>query len=210
MSGGARKAAQEAFDAVVDRGIQGLPPLDSSWELAVRSLSDQRFADDNQRVDALIRQESRKNAVCTALANIGGPFTLPLAIPLNAYATFAYQARLAAAVALVYGHDIRTQRVRVLVGLSLAGRNAVDILKNIGVRLTTALLERSAAQLSERALADIGGTVGMRLLAQGGEQGGALLLKAAPLVGAVVCGAIDWRYCRSVGLVAQKMFRRDG
>ncbi|WP_243309958.1 hypothetical protein [Fundidesulfovibrio agrisoli] len=200
--------ANQIFNSVVDRGVNGLPPLDSSWELAVRYLRDQSFPDDDSRVEALIRRESRKNAFCTALANVGGPLTLPVAIPLNIYATFAYQARLAAAVALVYGHDIRSRDVRVMVGLSLAGRKAVELLKGLGVRFTTMLLERGAAQLSERVLADIGGTVGMRILAQGGEQGASVMLKAVPLAGALVCGVIDWRYCRAVGVVSRNIFRR--
>jgi len=200
--------AQQVFNTVVDRGVEGLPPLDSSWELAVRYLEDRSFKDDDSRVEALIGSESRKNAFSTALSNVGGPLTLPLAIPLNVYASFAYQARLAAAVALVYGHDIRSRDVRVMVGLSLAGRKAVDLLKGLGVRFTTMLLERGAAQLSERVLADIGGSVGMRILAQGGEQGASLMLKAVPLAGALVCGVIDWRYCRAVGVVSRDIFRR--
>lgn len=201
------KKALEVFNAAVDRGIEGLPPLDSSWELAVRYLEDRSFPSDDLRVEALIRRESRKNAFCTAVTNLGGVMTLPLAIPANAYASFAYQARLAAAVALVYGRDIRSHKVRVMVGLSMAGRRAVDVLKTLGVRFTTMLLERSAAQLSEKVLADIGTGVGVRMLAQGGEQAAGILLKAVPVASAVVCGAIDWNYCRAVGRVSRDIFR---
>ncbi|GFK95545.1 hypothetical protein NNJEOMEG_03411 [Fundidesulfovibrio magnetotacticus] len=194
---------------MVDRGIHGLPPLVSSWELAVRYLSDQSFADNHARVEALIRRESAKNAFLSAVSNVGGLATLPVAIPLGAYASFAYQARLAAAVALVYGHDVRSERVRVLVGLSMAGRRAVDILKQLGVRFTTMLLERAAAQLSEKVLAEAASGVGVRVLAQGGARLPGLLAKSVPVASAVVCGAIDWRYCRSVGRVARDIFARQ-
>ncbi|WP_243363297.1 hypothetical protein [Fundidesulfovibrio terrae] len=209
MNGDPRGMAQQVFDAVVDRGIKGLPPLVSSWELAVHYMRDGRYATDDRRVDALIRRESGKNAFATAVTNMGGVMTLPLAIPANVYASFAYQARLAAAVALVYGHDIREHRVRMLVGLSMAGRRAVDILKGLGVRFTTMLLERGAAQLSERVMAEVGPGVGLRILAQGGEQVPGLVLKAVPVASAVVCAAIDWNYCRAVGRVAQRIFRRQ-
>jgi len=201
--------AQEAFNAVVDRGIQGLPPLVSSWELAVRYLSDDSFADNHARVDELIRRESAKNAFLSAVSNVGGLATLPVSIPVGAYASFAYQARLAAAVALVYGHDVRQHRVRVMVGLSMAGRKAVDILKSLGVRFTTMLLERSAAQLSEKVLAETATGVGVRILAQGGQQLPGLLLKSIPVASAVVCGVIDWRYCRAVGRVSRDIFARQ-
>jgi hypothetical protein len=201
--------AQEAFDAVVDRGIRGLPPLVSSWELAVRYMADARYASVDHRVDALIRKESGKNAFATAVINMGGVMTLPLAIPANVYASFAYQARLAAAVALVYGHDIRESRVRTLVGLSMAGRRAVDILKGLGVRFTTMMLTRGAEQLSQRVMAEVGPSVGIRILAQSGEQLPGLMLKAVPVASAVVCAAIDWNYCRAVGRVAQRIFRRQ-
>jgi len=208
MDGGIWKKAQQVFDSVVDRGIQGLPPLASSWELAVNYLQDSRYLSDDRRVEALIRRESRKNALATAVTNLGGVMTLPVAIPANVYASFAYQARLAAAVALVYGHDIRTNRVRVMVGLSLAGRKAVDILKGLGVRFTTMMLERGAAQLSERVLAEVGPNVGLRILAQGGEQLPGLILKSIPVASALVCAAIDWRYCLAVGRVSQGIFGR--
>jgi hypothetical protein len=199
---------QELFNSVVDRGIEGLPPLVSSWELAVKYMADKRFANDDERVEALIRRESRKNALSTAVTNLGGVMTLPFAIPANAYASFAYQARLAAAVALVYGHDIRSNKVRVLAGLSMAGRRAVDILKGLGVRFTVMLLERSAAQLSEKVLADVGASVGVKMLAQGGGQLPGILMKSVPVASAVVCGAIDWRYCLAVGRVSRDIFRR--
>jgi hypothetical protein len=201
--------ASDVFNSVVDRGILGLWPLDSSWELAVRYLRDTTFVDDHARVEALIRRESRKNAFCTAVTNLGGVLTLPVAIPANIYASFAYQARLAAAVALVYGHDIRSEKVRVLVGLSLAGKKAVDLLKGLGVRFTVMLLERGAAQLSDRAMTEIGSGVGLRILASGGERASGLLLKSIPVASAAVCGAIDWRYCRAVGRVSRDIFRRQ-
>jgi hypothetical protein len=200
--------AQQVFNAVVDRGVEGLPPLVSSWELAVKYMSDRSLPSNDLRVDALIRRESTKNAFSTAVTNLGGVMTLPVAIPANIYASFAYQARLAAAVALIYGHDIRSHKVRVMVGLSLAGRKAVEVLKSLGVRFTVMLLERSAAQLSEKVLADIGAAVGIRILAQGGEQAAGLLLKTIPIASAVVCGAIDWNYCRAVGKVSRDIFRR--
>jgi len=200
--------AQQVFNAVVDRGVEGLPPLVSSWELAVKYMSDRSLPSNDLRVDALIRRESTKNAFSTAVTNLGGLMTLPVAIPANIYASFAYQARLAAAVALIYGHDIRSHQVRVLVGLSLAGRKAVEVLKSLGVRFTVMLLERSAAQLSEKVLADIGAAVGIRILAQGSEQAAGLLLKSIPIASAVVCGTIDWNYCRAVGKVSRDIFRR--
>jgi len=200
--------AQQVFNAVVDRGVEGLPPLVSSWELAVKYLSDRSLPSNDLRVEALIRREARKNAFSTAVTNLGGVMTLPVAIPANIYASFAYQARLAAAVALIYGHDIRSHQVRVMVGLSLAGRKAVEVLKSLGVRFTVMLLERSAAQLSEKVLADIGAAVGLRILAQGSEQAAGLILKTIPVASAVVCGAIDWNYCRAVGKVSREIFRR--
>lgn len=204
-----REKAQQVFNAVVDKGIEGLPPLASSWELAVSYLNDRDFPSNDLRVEALIRRESRKNALSTALANLGGVVTLPFAVPANAYASFAYQARLAAAVALIYGHDIRSQQVRVMVGLSLAGRRAVEVLKSLGVRFTVMLLDRAAAQLSEKVIADIGAGVGLRLLAQCGDQLSGLVVKSVPVASAVVCGAIDWRYCRAVGRVSRAIFRRN-
>lgn len=204
-----RNKPWQAFNLIVEQGIEGLPPLKSSQALAQDILEDSSYTGHEHRVRALIARESRKNAYITAITNLGGLVTLPISIPANVYASFAYQARLAAAVAQIYGHDVQAPKVRTLVGLSLAGRRAVDILKAMGVKFTSMVLERCAMQLTDKVLADVGTAVGVRVLAQSGQQLSGILMKSIPLAGAAVCGVIDWRYCRAVGNVASEMFRRQ-
>lgn len=199
--------ASQLLQSIVDRALLGLPPLSSARELALTYQRDQRYPDPDACVTALIRRETTKTAVSSAVSNFGGLATLPISIPASLYLSFGYQARLSGAIACLYGHDLASRRVRTLVGLSLAGESAVRLLKSLGVHYTTRVLEQGAAQLSEKILTEIGASVGMQIMAKTGDQAAAILVKSIPVVSAVVCGAIDWAYCRGVGTVSRKLFR---
>jgi len=200
--------AARLLQSIVDRAIQGLPPFSSARALAYKYLRDQRFGSADHRVQALIRRETVKTAFSSAVSNFGGLATLPISIPASLYLSFGYQARLSGAIACLYGHDLASRKVRTLVGLTLAGESAVELLKSLGVHYTARILEQGAAQLSEKVLAEIGATMGVRIMARTGDQAAALLVKSIPVVSAVLCGAIDWGYCQGVGRVSREVFRK--
>jgi uncharacterized protein (DUF697 family) len=120
------------------------------------------------------------------------------------------QARLAAAIARIYGHDVREDRVRTLVLLSLAGDAAKEVLKNVGVQIAGKVSEQILHQIPGRLLIDINRLVGFRLLTKAGATGVVNFSKFIPVVGGVVSASFDAYACRKVGHVARSIFRPAG
>src|SRR5438128_319795 len=105
---------------LADYGIDGVGPLSSAADLAAEYSIDQSYESADERVDALIRWETAKNFTSGFIAGLGGLITLPVAIPAFG-ASWIIQARMCAAIAAIYDHDIRSDRVRTMVLLTLLG-----------------------------------------------------------------------------------------
>jgi uncharacterized protein (DUF697 family) len=148
-----------------------------------------------------------KNFTSGFITGLGGVIALPIAIPSALAASWVLQARMAGAIAKIYGHDLRLDRVRTLILLSLAGDVAREAMQGTGIRIGNKLTERAIAQVPGRALVEINKRIGVRLLTKAGERSFINLSKAVPIVGGVVGGAFDAVVCRAVGRTAKALFR---
>lgn len=193
---------------LLDKGIGGVPPLSSSEHLAQEYLLDQGYRDNDHRVASLVRWETSKNFSSGFLTGLGGIITMPISVPTALGASWVVQARMAGAIARIYGHDVTDDRVRTFVLLSLAGDSAKDLIKDAGIRLARSGMRRALAQIPGRALVEINKQIGFRLLTKAGERGIVNLSKAIPLAGGVVGGSLDAMACRIVGKAAKSIFRR--
>ena len=185
-----------------------MPPLSSAEALAAEYLADMRHEDDDERVDSLINWETTKNFTTGFITGLGGVISLPVSVPSALGASWLLQARLAGAIARIYGHDLRQDRVRTLVLMSLAGDVARDAMKVTGVSLGNRLTQRAAAQIPGRALVEINKRIGVRLLSKASERSLVNVSKVVPVIGGVVGGSFDALVCRAVGRTAKALFRR--
>ncbi len=216
---GTRTTAKEAPEVrarklvryLLTKGLGGFGPLSSAMMLGDEYLIDQGYASDDARVDALIRRETARNFTTGFVTGVGGIITLPVAIPSALAASWLIQARMAGAIAHIYGHDLESERVRTTILLSLAGDVAKDALKGIGLQFGSRLTQRAVDQLPGRALVEINKRIGLRLLTTAGQRSFASFSKIVPVVGGVVGGAMDAMVCRLVGRTAKSLLRRpDG
>jgi uncharacterized protein (DUF697 family) len=191
---------------LLDKGLGGFPPLSSALSLADEYLIDQTFKDDDDRVAALIKWEMRKNFTTGFITGLGGFISLPLGIPSALAASWLIQARMAGAIARIYGHDLANDRVRTMILLSLAGDVAKDAMADLGLNLGNKLPQAVTKQVPGRALVEINKRIGMRLLTQTAQRGLAQFPKAVPVLGGVVGGTFDAVVCRMVGKTAKKLF----
>jgi uncharacterized protein (DUF697 family) len=60
-----------------------------------------------------------KNFTSGFVTGLGGLLTLPFALPAGFAASWVIQARMAAAIARIYGHDLRSERMRTLIVATL-------------------------------------------------------------------------------------------
>ena len=199
---------------LVDIAVNGTPKLpggfrlSSARELADEYLRDGSYRDNDERVDALIRWETSKSFTAGFLGGLGGVLTIPISLPGTLVAAWVVQARMAAAIACIYGHDPHEDRVQTFVLLSLLGKVALDAVKQaaeqIGIKLGAEVLK----QIPGRLLIAINKQVGFRLVTKTGQRGIVNLIKGVPLIGGVVGGTIDAVTCRAAGSLARSLFGR--
>lgn len=192
---------------LLDKGLAGAGPLSSAEDLASEYLIDESFKSDEARVDALVRRETRKNFTTGFVTGLGGIVTFPVTIPAALGASWLIQARMAGAIARIYGHDLADERVRTKILLSLAGDVAKEAMNDLGLKLGNKLTQRAVDQIPGRLLVEVNKRIGARLLA---NVGGRVLLKvprAVPILGGVVGGSLDAVVCRMTGRSAKTLFR---
>ncbi len=206
MSNDESKASQ-LVNWIVDSAIEGVPPLSSASDLAQEYLIDRSYTDSDDRVASLINWETSKNFTTGFVTGLGGLLTLPVAVPSALGASWIIQARMSGAIAIIDGHDLKEDRVRTLVLLSIIGDSAKEVLKQAGVKIGRKLTEKVVMQIPGKVLIEINKKVGFRLLTKAGEKGIINLIRAVPVVGGLVTGGFDAAACRTVGKVAHNIFK---
>ena len=200
-------SANKLVKYLLEKGLGGFPPLSSAANLADEYLIDQDYDSNDQRVAALVKWEMTKNFTTGFITGLGGIVTLPVGVPSALGASWLIQARMAGAIARIYGHDLDEDRVRTLILLSLAGDVARDAMAGLGLNLGGRLPQSALKQVPGRALVEINKRIGFRLLAKAGARGVAQFPKVVPVLGGVVGGAFDAVVCRMVGRTAKSLFR---
>lgn len=191
---------------IADQGINGVPPLSSAHDLALEYKIDTSYENDDERVDSMINWETSKNFTSGFLTGLGGVITMPVTIPSALGASWIIQARMAGAIAELYGHSLKEDRVRTLVLLSLLGDAGKEVVKQAGIKVGRKLTEQAIKGVSGKALQEINKQVGFRLLTKAGETGVVNLTKFIPVVGGIVGGTFDAISCRAVGRVSRDIF----
>ena len=191
---------------LLDKSLMGIPPLTSAADLAAEYLDDDSYRDDDHRVRALISWETSKNFSTGFVTGVGGLATLPLAIPTALGASWVVQARMAGAIAAIYGHDLQEDRVRTLALLSILGDSAALPLKEVGIAIAKKSAHVAIKRIPGELLVKINQQVGYRLLTKSGTQGVVNLVKILPVVGGVVGGTFDAMSCRATAKAARMLF----
>jgi hypothetical protein len=200
------KAGQKLVNLIVDKAIGGARPLCSAEDLAMQYQIDTSYPDDEERIESLINWETSKNFTSGFITGLGGAITLPVAIPGALGASWIIQARMAAAIAIIAGHDIKSDKVRTFVLISLLGNAGKDILKDVGIKVGNGLAKSALEKIPGKVLIEINKRVGFRLVTKAGEKGAVNLIKMVPFAGGVVAGAFDAGACRFVGKTAKNLF----
>jgi uncharacterized protein (DUF697 family) len=192
---------------LLEQGIRGIGPLSSAESLAAEYLGEAKYRDDDARVAALIKWETAKNFTTGFVTGLGGFITLPVAIPSALAASWVVQARMAAAIARIYGHDLDAELVRTKILLSLAGDVAKEAMKDLGLKVGDRLTQRAVDQIPGRFLVEVNKRIAARLAAQVGARVALRFPRAVPVFGGVVGGSLDAVVCRKVGRTAKTLFR---
>ena len=193
---------------ITRKAIDGIRPLSSAEDLAQEYLIDTGYPDHEERIESLINWETTKNFTTGFITGLGGLLILPVSLPAGFGASWIVQARMAAAIAYIAGHDIHSDRVQTFIVASLVGDSLKDIAKGSGITIGRGLSKALIERIPGKVLIEINKKVGFRLITKAGEKGAINLIKGVPLVGGAVGGTFDALACRLVGKHAKRLFYR--
>jgi hypothetical protein len=189
------------------QAMDGLPPLESAAQLAARVREDPKHETHDARIDALVRREVAKSFTAGFVTGMAGLLTLPISLPASLGATWVLQARMAAALAALWGHNLEDPWVHSTVLLSLVGGGAPETLRRAGVRAGEWAARRAMGRLSESTLHDMNRRIGFRLLSTASSRGAINLGRVVPVVGALTAGVVDAYGCRAVANHANRLLK---
>lgn len=191
-----------AYDKATNVNIVG---LDNAQELAQSYLNSS--GDLESKINSLIRWQNTKSVTSGFVTNLGGLITMPVAIPANFASVIFIQIRMIAAIAHMCGHNLRDDKVKTLVYVSLCGSAVKDIFKDVGVQLGTKLtMSMVNKYLTGEVVKQINKAVGFRLVTIAGTKGTINVVKMVPFVGGLIAGTIDGISTNTIGNTARDMF----
>lgn len=194
----AHRAESDIGARVLRHGRRGIGSFHSPERLVGEIRAAHPHDTREQTVQRLVRLHCTEGALQGAASGLGGIFTIVVTLPLSLFAGGVIQARLAYAIALVYGHDPDAPVTEELVTRCLVGVGGTS-LTALGVGAPRGL----AAAIKRRAIR----RVGAKLLARVGGESAARLV---PVAGAAAAGAMDYGFTRAVARRAMEAFGPPG
>lgn len=199
-----QQKVMEALEWAYEKAIDGMPGLDSAIELA-----EEYGKQEGSKIDqanSLIRWQNAKSGTSGFVTGLGGLITLPVAVPANLASVLYIQIRMIAAIAHIGGWDVKSDKVKTLVFMCLAGNSAKEMLKDVGVVLGKKILQSAINNISGKTITKINQAVSFRLLTKAGTTGVVNLSKLVPLVGGIVGATFDSVATNIVGNTARDLF----
>ncbi len=185
--------------AIIEAAIRGWGPLVGAGTLSARVSADRTLRSPAERAAALARQQQTLSFCIGAIGSMGGLMTALVALPITLLLSWFIQARLAAATALLHGHDVDDPQVRELIALIMLGERNIGSLAPTAAARALQVSSPRVLQLAHRGLA-------RQLFRLVGRQGFRQVGRLIPLFGALLGGLIDLSLTRSVGRLAEETF----
>lgn len=183
-----------------------LPFLGSTKEIAEKFYKPYRTLDVN--VNRLIHWHSTMSAIGGFITGFAGVIAMPVTLPAELAVLIYLQLRMVGAIAYLYGHDIQSERVISMAGLSLCGNKATEILHEVGIKIIgKQILKGTTKIVSSQLIAAINKAVGLKLLSTFSTKGTVNLGKAVPCIGAIVGSSFNYMNTLSIGRTAKKLFK---
>jgi hypothetical protein len=190
----------------MDKSVNGAGPLSSAENLAQEYIIDQTYADDSERIDALINWETTKNFTAGFVTGLGGILTLPISLPADFVASWLIQARMVAAIARICGFDLKSDRVQTFILACLVGDAVKDVGKAAGIDLTGGVTKTVLKETTAEVAEELQKKVGAKLVSMAAKKGAASVARGIPIIGGFVGGAFDAAACGVAGRTAKTLF----
>jgi uncharacterized protein (DUF697 family) len=107
-------------------------------------------------------------------------------------ATVTYlQLRAVAVIAILFGWDLKSDRVKTIAMLSLLGASAGEVLQQFGVQVGTKMAAVALSRIPGAVFIEINKAVGFRLITKAGQRGIINMPMAIPILGAFIGASIN-------------------
>lgn len=191
---------------ITDMSINGVSSLNfvSAEQLAREFMQGSGSVED--KINSLIRWEMSKSAMSGFVTGFGGIITIPISVPADMLATWVINARLSAAIAYMYGHNINEDRVRTFVIATIVGDSVKNVLKDVGVKVGQGIANNLIKQVPAKVLRQINNMLGIKLITKAGQKSITSLTKMIPFLGGFIGAGIDAAYSKSVAKRAKSLF----
>jgi hypothetical protein len=193
-----------ALDWAYQRAVDGAAGMDGAAKLAESYRKVPGSADEQAK--KLVRMQVTLATSAGFVASFGGVFTLPVAVPANLAAVLFIQLRMIAGVAVLGGHDVKTEQVKSMAYACLCGSIAHEIVGDVGKHVGATLSARAMRSASFEVLKKLNQVVQARLLAKLGETGVLSAGRLVPIAGGLLGGSLDGISTYSVGRAARSLF----
>lgn len=195
-SGPLDAAANALVGKLLDLGIDGIGPVDSSSEVAAKALK-KHGGNVEKAVSEVVSDHVKMAGVGGFVTGFGGIVTMPVMLPANVLEFYTLATRMVAATAELRGYDVTTKGARSAVLLSLVGADADDIIQRVG--LSTAVGMTGSGRLASMAMSRmpraagmmINKAVGFRLLTNVGGKALSRFVKFVPVAGGIIGAGLD-------------------
>lgn len=195
----------QVLDWAYEKSLNGIPGGLSATELGEEYLRKNNY-DVIKASNNLINWQVNKCATSGFICGLGGLITMPVSIPANITSVIYVQIRMIAAIAYIGKCDLKDDYVKTLVYMCLTGNAAIEMAKEMGIKLGVKLTETLIKKISGQTLFKINKAVGFRLVTKFGQKGVVNLGKTIPLIGGIIGGGVDFASTKVIGKVSKKIF----
>jgi hypothetical protein len=204
----AQAAGNALVQKVLEVGIKGAGPMKGAVLVADEHLRQHR--DPEAAIRRLVRTHQRVVGTTGFAAGFGGFLTMPVTIPTDMGILYAYQTRMAAAIAHLRGYDLTSDEVQSVVLVSLLGAGGAGLLSKFGVELANKSAAQALKRVPGRIFIEINKKVGYRLITKGGTKGLVNMSKVVPVAGGIAGAGLNVASTSTVATYARRNFPRVG
>ena len=116
---------------LLDIGLDGRGPIKSAGQVASAAKKDKDTRE--EAINAVARGTMFRGGIGGFVTGVGGFVTMPIALPANVLEFYVQATRMVGAIATLRGYDVKDERIRAAVLLTLVGAKADEVLKKAGM-----------------------------------------------------------------------------
>lgn len=184
------------LNKIYEKCLSGGYGFDSAYEIA--ETHQNFFKNHDNALNILIKQESKKAALGAVFTGLGGVISLPITIPANLISTLFIQMRLVTAIAILQGYDVKEEKIKVLVYISLCVMPGKQKMWKTFVNL----IHKSNQEVIKKISLNINNI----LISIMNLKHGTKIIRLFPFIGSVTGGVIDGLMTYQIGQFAKRQF----